>query len=139
MQIWKGPAGQQLLTRPVQVGEHTHRSFEVGPNMVTDHVPGAPSVLSTPALIALMEDTAADILRPHFLPGAASVGTWIGVRHTAPALVGEQVEVHATVAEIAGRRVTFDVAAQVAGRQIGDGQVTQTLIRGTAPDPGTTG
>jgi fluoroacetyl-CoA thioesterase len=131
MQLWRTSAAAELLTVPVEPGDRTERSFEVGAGMLTGHVPGSPSVLSTPALIGLLEDTAADILRPRFAPGAASVGTWIGVHHRAPALAGARVEVVATVAVVAGRRVTFDVTASVDGRTIGDGQVTQTLIRGT--------
>ncbi|MDT0530558.1 hypothetical protein RM555_16315 [Micromonospora sp. DSM 115977] len=129
MRIWRTSAAADLLTGAVELGERTHRSFEVGAGMLTDHVPGSPSVLSTPALIGLLEDTAADILRPRFAPGAASVGTWIGVHHRSPALAGERVDVVATVAVVAGRRVTFDVTASVGGRTVGDGQVTQTLIR----------
>lgn len=130
MRIWATTTGEELVTSPVREGERAERSFTVTAGMVTGHVPGAPSVLSTPALIALLEDTAADVLRPRLAPGAASVGTWIGVRHRAPALAGQHVEVRATVAAVRGRHVTFDVSAQVAGRTIGDGQVTQTLIRG---------
>jgi predicted thioesterase len=130
MQIWRTPVGADLLTSPVRTGEQMERSFEVATHMLTGHVPGAPSVLSTPALIALLENTAADILRPRLAAGAASVGTWIGVRHRAPAVAGQRVDVRAVVASVDGRRITFDVSAQVADRTIGDGQVTQTLIRG---------
>ncbi|MER7420747.1 hypothetical protein ABT346_28850 [Micromonospora peucetia] len=129
MQIWRTPETADLLTAAVGPGDRARRSFEVSAGMVTDHVPGSPSVLTTPALIGLLEDTAADILRPHIAPGASSVGTWIGVHHRAPALTGDQVDVVATVATVAGRRITFDVTASVAGHVIGDGQVTQTLIR----------
>jgi predicted thioesterase len=130
MRIWNAAVGDELLTSPVRVGEQMERSFDVVAHMLTGHVPGAPSVLSTPALIALLEDTAADVLRPRLAPGAAGVGTWIGVRHRAPALAGQRVDVRAVVASVNGRHVTFDVSARVAGRTIGDGQVTQTLIRG---------
>ncbi|MFC0865846.1 thioesterase family protein [Sphaerimonospora cavernae] len=130
MDIWQTPAADQLLADPVQAGDQMERSFEVTESMVTGHVPGAPSVLTTPSLIAFLEDTAADILRPRFAPGAAAVGTWIGVRHRAPALAGQRVDVRAVVAEVRGRHITFDVSARVADTTIGDGQVTQTLIQG---------
>ncbi|MEU4568947.1 hypothetical protein [Micromonospora sp. NPDC023956] len=131
MRIWRTSDHTDLLTVAVGPGDRTHRSFDVGGEMLTGHVPGAPAVLSTPALIGLLEDTAADILRPRFTPGAASVGTWIGVHHRAPALAGDRVDVVATVATVTGRHITFDVTASVDGRTIGDGQVTQTLIRAT--------
>ncbi|GLY24635.1 hypothetical protein [Micromonospora sp. NBRC 101691] len=131
MRIWRSSQATDLLTVAVAPGDRTRRSFDVGAEMLTGHVPGAPSVLSTPALIRILEDTAADVLRPRFAPGAASVGTWIGVHHRAPAVAGEQVDVVATVATVTGRRITFDVTASVGDRTIGDGQVTQTLIRAT--------
>ena len=131
MQIWRTPETVDLLTAAVAPGDRIHRSFAVGAGMLTGHVPGAPPVQSTPAQIGLLEDTAAGILRPRLAPGASSVGTWIGVHHRAPALSGDRVDVAATVATVAGRWITFDVTASVAGRVIGNGQVTQTLIRAT--------
>jgi len=129
MRIWESADWDELVTSPVREGEQTERSFEVTTDLVTDHVPGSPSVLTTPALIAFVEETAADILRRRLAPGAAAVGTWIGVRHRAPALVGEHVAVRATVSGVRGRHVTFDVVARVGDRTIGDGQVSQALIR----------
>jgi predicted thioesterase len=121
------PAGG-MLSAPPNPGDATRRDFTVEATMTTDHVAGRAPVLATPALIAMLEDTAADLLRPLFTPGASSVGTWIGVRHTGAAALGEQVTVHAAVAATRGRRVTFDVRASVGHRPIGDGQVTQTLV-----------
>lgn len=130
----QGGAAQQrytgkLLTEPVLPGASCTRRFQVVDAMTTGHVPNAAPVLSTPMLIGLMEDTAADTLRPSFVDSAASLGTWIGVRHTGPAHVGQEVTVTAVVADVHGRRYLFDVEATVDGRSIGDGQVAQTLIR----------
>jgi predicted thioesterase len=122
-----GPDG--LLTVVPERGESIHRRFAVAAPMLTDHVPGRPAVLTTPDLIAFLEDTAADLLRPRFAPGVSSVGTWIGIRHTGPARLGDHVDVTAEVLEVRGRRFTFDVRAHVGGREIGTGQVGQTLIR----------
>jgi predicted thioesterase len=121
------PPGGMLSATPGP-GDAARRDFTVEAAMTTDHVAGRAPVLSTPALIAMLEDTAADLLRPLFTPGAASVGTWIGVRHTGAAVPGEKVTVHAVVAAARGRRVTFDVRASVGDRPVGDGQVAQTLV-----------
>jgi fluoroacetyl-CoA thioesterase len=110
-------------------GDVITRRFEVAASMLTDHIPGREPVLTTPDLIAFLEDTAADLLRPRFAPGVSSVGTWIGIRHTAPAWLGEHVDVTAEVLQVRGRRFTFDVRACVGDREIGVGQVGQTLIR----------
>lgn len=129
MRIWESTTEDALVTSPVQVGDQSEHTYEVTSDMVTNHVPGAPPVLSTPSMIACMEDTAARVLRRRLVPDAAAVGAWIGVYHRAPALLGERVDVRATVVVVRGRHVTFDVEARVAGRLIGDGQVTQVLIR----------
>jgi predicted thioesterase len=118
-----------LLTPVPERGESIHRQFAVTASMLTDHVPGREPVLTTPDLIAFLEDTAADLLRPRFADGVASVGTWIGIRHTGPARQGEHVDVTAEVLQVHGRRFTFDVRARVGDREIGTGQVGQTLIR----------
>nr|BFE60701.1 hypothetical protein GCM10020063_052270 [Dactylosporangium thailandense] len=117
-----------LLRTDLGPGAAYTRLFPVTKDVTTDHVPGAEPVLSTPSLIAFMEDTAADILRAQFTPAAASLGTWIGVRHSGPAGIGQAVTVTAVLAEVRGRRYLFDVVATVDGREIGDGQVAQTLI-----------
>lgn len=118
----------RLLRIDLTPGVACTRAFTVTADLTTDHVPDADPVLSTPALVAAMEDTAADALRPHFAPATASLGTWIGVRHTGPAHTGQQFLVTATIADIRGRRYLFDVHATLDGRPIGDGQVAQTLI-----------
>jgi len=129
MAIWRIRDLAELLSTPPVVGESTELTFEVSEEMLTRHVPGAPGVLSTPAMIGLMETTASAILRPRLLRGAATVGTWIGVRHRAPAVLGDQVRVRAELARITGAHVTFTVVARVDGRTIGDGEVTQTVVR----------
>ncbi len=118
----------RLLRTDLGPGVSCTRTFTVTENLTTDHIPDTEPVLSTPALVAAMEDTAADVLRPHFSPVTASLGTWIGVRHTGPAHTGQQFLVTATIADVRGRRYLFDVLATLDGRPIGDGQVAQTLV-----------
>jgi fluoroacetyl-CoA thioesterase len=132
LRVRRGPARvprqHPLLRSEPPPGTSYTRLFTVTAADTTDHVPDTEPVLSTPSLIAFMEDTAADILRARFAPGTASLGTWIGVRHTGPARTGQEVTVTAVVAETRGRRYLFDVLATVDAHPIGDGQVAQTLI-----------
>ena len=118
----------RLLRTDLGPGASCTRTFAVTADLTTDHVPDTEPVLSTPALVAAMEDTAADVLRPHFAPMTASLGTWIGVRHTGPAHTGQQFLVTAVIADVRGRRYLFDVHATLDGRPIGSGQVAQTLV-----------
>ncbi|WP_433220150.1 thioesterase family protein [Dactylosporangium sp. CS-047395] len=132
VRVRRGPARtprpHALLRTDLRPGVQYTRLFAVTKDVTTDHVPDAEPVLSTPSLIAFMEDTAADILRAVFAPGTASLGTWIGIRHSGPASAGQSVTVTAVLADVRGRRYLFDVRATVDGREIGDGQVAQTLI-----------
>ncbi|WP_426512399.1 thioesterase family protein [Dactylosporangium sp. McL0621] len=132
VRIRRGPARtprpHALLDPHPEPGVAYTRLFPVTKDVTTDHVPDAEPVLSTPSMIAFMEDTAADILRARFAPSTASLGTWIGVRHTGPARTGQTVTVTAVLAETRGRRYLFDVRATVDGHEIGAGQVAQILI-----------
>jgi len=129
MAIWRTRDLTELLTTPPHIGQTKETSFEISDDMLTRHITNGPAVLSTPAMIGLMESVASAMLRPQLAPGAALVGTWIGVRHRAPALLGERIDVQARLARITGAHVTFDMVARVGERTIGDGEVTQTLVR----------
>jgi fluoroacetyl-CoA thioesterase len=50
-----------------------------------------------------------EFLLGHLDPGEDSVGTRVELDHTAPTLLGMTVRIEATVAEVKGRAVTFDV------------------------------
>jgi fluoroacetyl-CoA thioesterase len=129
MAIWRTQDLAELLTSPPRTGETTELTFEVSEEMLTRHITDGPAVLSTPALIGLMETAASAVLRPRLASGAATVGTWIGVRHRAPAVLGDQVHVRAELARVLRAHITFDVTARVGDRVIGDGEITQTLVR----------
>ncbi|MEV8514128.1 hotdog domain-containing protein [Dactylosporangium sp. NPDC051484] len=132
LKVRRGPARtprpHTLLRADVRAGAAHTKLFPITAAVTTDHVPDIEPVLSTPALIAFMEETAAAVLRPLHGPRTGSLGTWIGVRHTGPAHVGQDLTVTAVLAEVRGRRYLFDVHATVDGRPAGDGQVAQTLI-----------
>jgi len=68
-------------------------------------------VLSTPHLIALMENAAQTALTPYLEPGQSTVGTHIDIRHLAATPVGMAVRVRAEVTEVALPRVSFRVEA----------------------------
>lgn len=134
MAIWRTRNLADLVKTPPRIGAATELTFTVSEEMLTHHVPDTPPVLSTPAMISLMETTASALLRPRLRPGAATVGTWIGVRHRAPATLGDEVRVRAEAARIVGAHVTFTVVARVGDRTIGDGEITQTVVRTAAHD-----
>lgn len=66
-------------------------------------------VFSTPALVALMENTAMKLIE---LPeGSSSVGTFISVKHMKASPVGEKISCTATLVEHEGRRYSFEIKA----------------------------
>ena len=117
------------LSRPLAVGSRLDRTFTIEAPMLTHHVPGRPGLLMTPNLIGLLEEVAAQLVRPLLAPGAAAVGTWIGVHHTGAAFLADELAVGATVTEVKGRRIRYDVHARVGERQVGHGEVGFTLVR----------
>ena len=69
-------------------------------------------VLATPALIALLEETAIGCIASTLVPGQGSVGTRIDVQHLAATPVGMKVVGHAELIEVDGRRLVFKVEAR---------------------------
>jgi len=93
-------------------------------------------VYATPALVRDIEQTCRDELLRHLDAGEDSVGARIELDHLAPTLLGMAVELRATVAEVKGRLVTFEVSARDAVDAIARGKhvrfitdVTKTLER----------
>jgi predicted thioesterase len=78
-------------------------------------------VLATPRLVALLEQAAIRALEPHLPPGAGTVGTRIDVRHLAATPVGMRARVRATLREVDGRRLVFDIEGEDAAERIVEG------------------
>lgn len=83
---------------------------------------GALPVFATPALIALMENTATKLFTD--LPeGETSVGTLINIQHLKASTVGEKIRCVAKIMEIEGRKYTFyleaiDHSGEIVGKGI---------------------
>jgi predicted thioesterase len=123
------PVELGFLIGPMPPGTRSRLRFPVTESMLTHHIPGRGGVLTTPNLVAILEEAAADIVRPLLADGAAAVGTWVGVHHTGAAGLAETVEVTATVRSVDGRLLGFDVSAVVGTRRIGHGDIGFTLVR----------
>ena len=72
-------------------------------------------VFATPSMVALMENAAT-------LPaGSTTVGAEMNVTHIKPSGLGAEITATAVLAEVEGRRLTFNVGARDAGGMIGEG------------------
>jgi fluoroacetyl-CoA thioesterase len=89
---------------------------------------GSVDAFSTPALIALLEAAAIDALKGRLPEGQTTVGVGLNVRHLAATPVGMTVNVTATLKEIDGRRLVFDVEAWDAVERIGAGTHERFIV-----------
>ena len=79
-------------------------------------------VLATPRLVALLELAAIRAVEAHLPPGGSTVGTRIDVRHLAATPVGMRATIHATLREVDGRRLVFDIEGHDEVERIVEGQ-----------------
>lgn len=103
-------------------------SAEVGMVVAEQHLAPARGVLSTPAMIGLMERAASRALTPLLPEGWTSVGTEVCVRHLAATPPGDSVRATATLLEARGQRLKFRVQAHNATRKIGEGTHERAIV-----------
>ena len=119
------------MGRALEQGIEATSEFEVEGKLLTDVGGSLPaSVLSTPAMIAMMERTAAMLVRPRLADGQATVGFEVCVRHVASAPAGARCVARAHLDEIVdGRKLRFSVEVVADdGRTIGIGTHERRVI-----------
>jgi fluoroacetyl-CoA thioesterase len=107
------------------------QEFEVQGRLLTDVGGTLPStVLSTPAMIAMMERTASLLVYPRLADGQATVGFEVCIRHVASAPQGTRCLVRARLEQIVdGRKLRFAVEVVTDdGRTIGVGTHERRVI-----------
>lgn len=90
--------------------------------------PSLPAVLSTPAMIGLMEIAASHVIRPALPPYALTVGTRIEVDHIKAVPAGVTVVAKAKLVEVKGRRLIFEVEASSGGEVTGRGRIFRAIV-----------
>ena len=104
--------------------------FEVDGRLLTD-VGGTigAKVLSTPAMIAMMERNASILAFENLPEGKATVGFEVCVKHVAAAPEGARCTVHARLNEVVEeRKLRFDVEVREGDRTIGVGTHERRVI-----------
>ncbi len=89
---------------------------------------GGLDVLSTPKLIALMENAALLSVRPYLEEGSDTVGTLLNVKHLAATPVGMTVRAEAELIEIDRRRLVFSVKAWDEVELVGEGTHERFIV-----------
>lgn len=82
---------------------------------------GALEVFATPAMVALLEETAWKSVQPYLEPGQGTVGTRVDVRHLAATPLGMQVTCESELVEIDRRRLVFQVEIYDEKTKVGEG------------------
>ncbi|HNY41386.1 MAG TPA: thioesterase family protein [Bryobacteraceae bacterium] len=106
----------------IALGTSGERKLLVTPEETTNFLGNENArVLSTPHMIAYMEWTSRDAIKPLLPEGWDSVGTIVNIRHLAATPIGMNVTFTARVTGVDGNRVTFAVEAYDEKEKIGEG------------------
>ncbi len=89
---------------------------------------GALEVFATPAMISLAEECCWKMIQPELEEGLGSVGSKINISHVAPSAIGATILCEATLLEIDGRKLTFEVMCSDENGLIGMGTHERYII-----------
>ncbi len=105
------------------------KQFVTNSVMGVAHLAGsAGAVLSTPAMIGLMEVTSLESVNPHLDATEQTVGTMVHVWHRAAVKIGETVKVAAKLIERDRRKLLFEVKVTHGDKIIGEGTHERFVI-----------
>lgn len=85
-------------------------------------------VYATPAMIALMEETASSSVQEFLEEGQGTVGTLINVKHVSASPLGMEITCETELVEIDRKRLVFDVKAYDRAGLIGEGTHERFII-----------
>ena len=108
-------------------GLRGERRAVVSTAMTTRHA-GGEGVLTTPAMIMEMEETAQEVTQLFLPDDHTTVGYEIHIRHRRSTPVGESFTVAAELLEVDGRKLLFRVEARNARELIGEGTLRRTIV-----------
>ena len=89
---------------------------------------GSLLVFATPSMIARMEQAACNAVAACLDDESSSVGTLINITHDAATGMGKKVTATATLKEVQGRKLIFEITAADEDKQIGKGTHERFII-----------
>ncbi len=115
---------------PIKAGITKERTITVSSNQTTSFLWEGENVLSTPSMIAEMEETCRLLLKEQVIedPEWDSVGTIVDIKHLAATPVGAEVVFKTKITSSDGRRVLFQVEAHDKIEKIGEGKHERFII-----------
>ena len=87
------------------------------------------AVLSSPAMIMEMELATVDAVQDRLSEGEATLGFHVDVKHIAPAPAGKRVVTTATLIEINGKKLKFQVDTYCEDVLVGSGFHRRAIVR----------
>jgi predicted thioesterase len=109
-------------------GLSTTKRFTVDRDRTISFMGEEMRVYATPSMVRDVEHTCLDFLKQHLDEGENSVGARVEIDHLGPTLLDMPVEVTATIADIDGRRVTFDVEVKDAIETVGKAKHVRFVV-----------
>lgn len=89
---------------------------------------GSLHVFATPSMIALMEQAACNAVACCLDEESTSVGTFVNITHDAATGMGKTVTATATLVEVQGRKLVFEITAADEDKQIGKGTHERFIV-----------
>ena len=90
---------------------------------------GSLDVFATPAMVALVEETAWKSVQPYLGEGEGTVGTRVRLSHDAPTPLGMEITAETELIEVDGRRLVFRFQVSDEKGIIGKGEHERFIIQ----------
>lgn len=118
----------------LQPGASAEITTLVDDSLVVRHM-GGDGVLSTPAMIGLMERAGIQAVQSLLPAGHTTVGFEVNVKHFAATPKGKHVTVRAELLDVDGRKLRFKVEARDEDKKVGDGTHRRAVVAIAAAAP----
>ncbi len=103
--------------------EHTVQEADTALALGSGDVP----VLGTPRVLALLEQATVAAVADSLAAERTTVGARIEIEHLLPSSVGDRVVASATLSDVLGRRLTFEVRLTERGRLLASGSIVRVI------------
>lgn len=114
---------------PIQTGLSATAELVVGDeDTALSFRSGTVPVLATPRVVALCEQAAFEAVEQYLPDESTSVGMRVQMDHLAPTMPGATVVAEATLDQVNGRRLVFNVSVSDSRGLIAAGKVTRVVV-----------